>query len=96
MVVEAGPAPALDLHPQRTSLWCSQVAAGPAEGRSGGVHVEEVLHHARGERSPQQDPAGGLFPENREYLGSCPQGNTHHCSPAFSPLDPVLDLVSLA
>lgn len=86
MVAEAGPAPAVVLDPQRTSRWCSQVAAGPAEGRGGGVHVEEVLHHARGERCPQQDPAGGLLPENREYLDSCPQGNTNNCSPAFFPL----------
>lgn len=73
MAVEAVPAAAAALDPHRTSHWCLQVAAGAAEGRGGGVHVEEVLHHARSELSPQQDPAGGIFPENREYLESCSQ-----------------------
>lgn len=83
MVVEAGPAPAVVLDPHRTSCWCSQVAASPTEGCSGGVHVEEVLHHARGELSPQQDPAGGLFPENREYLHSWAAATT---APQLFPL----------
>lgn len=83
MVVEAGLAPAVVLDPHRTSCWCSQVAASPTEGCSGGVHVEEVLHHARGELSPQQDPAGGLFPENREYLHSWAAATT---APQLFPL----------
>lgn len=58
-----------------------QVAASPPEGCSGGVYVEEVLHHARGERCTQQDPAGGVFPENCEYLLSFPQVDSNNYFP---------------